>query len=77
MSTMDKTADQMFQEAGYTEKRYEGSRLIYWNSQRDTEIVCFLCGAYFEIFYKGELVCFSEKEILACAQLIKEMEVTK
>ena len=69
-----KTADEMFAELGYTQKEYEGSRIIYRNDSRQTEIICFLCGMYFEIFYKDEFVCFRREEILACAQLIKEME---
>ena len=73
-NNVGKTADEMFQEIGYYKKETDGYNIRYKNEFHEDIFIndnfCTkLCGDMHEVF--------TTNEVLACAQLIKEMEEEK
>lgn len=76
-----KTADEMFKELGYEiiyfKKPVVGSRWKKVESGTEYTIQVFpdnSCNKFINVYGAGSMDSFEPQEILACAQLIKEME---
>lgn len=71
-----KTADEMFRELGYT--KVPAPSIVYIRNEGECEeriiITPTVCGVFMECLVDGETQGVTKEEILACAQLIKEME---
>ena len=69
---MAKTADEMFRELGFVKVPTGDGRFYYEHLTKDIFIDV---GSRFSKYDERSRLEFTPEEILACAQLIKEMEV--
>lgn len=75
MEKIMKAANEMFLNLGYKKvENFPNPYICYKNEKEDTVILVYMIGSYFKKYQHGESSCFTRNEILACAQLIKELD---
>lgn len=70
-----KTADEMFRELGYEIYKSPPWAVSYYRNKDNRNIFLDMAGRTISVFMHGVRTHMEYNEILACAQLIREMEV--